>query len=164
MVRVLVNALVARGKKDEVERLLRSELDTAHPNERNASMLGILYAADGNWDKAIAPLSLAVKLAPNEGYCRLFQAVALLRTGNDDEYRRQCHEALQVVPDLWSATAALLLPVGGADFDRACALVDEAGKANDALINGQLESASPSSSCGEGNSMRRADRAMRLLS
>jgi hypothetical protein len=127
--------MVCQNKVTDAEPLVLAELETLQPNVRNAVLLGAIYAIQGRWEEAVGPMSRAVEIETSEDYCRYYKAVTLLRAGHIAEYRRHCHEFLQRPACAWSTTAALLLPVDGDDFDRACEAADvEATRDNDPIV------------------------------
>jgi serine/threonine protein kinase/tetratricopeptide (TPR) repeat protein len=99
---------------------------------------GNAHAAAERWNEAVADLSRAVELDPNDEQASLRLAVALLKNAKEAEYRRHCHTCLERIVESQSffsadkaAKASLLLPVDGADFERACKLADFAATATE---------------------------------
>jgi hypothetical protein len=81
-------------------------------------------------------ISRAIELSPTNEAFLATKAALLLETGRYDEYRHHCHNFLELVATggdfagaNTAAKAALLLPVNGADFERACELADFAATA-----------------------------------
>ncbi len=99
---------------------------------------GNAHAAAGRWDEAAADFSRAVEVDPNDATASFALAIVLLKTGREAEYRRHCHAFLEraagsrefTVADR-AAKVALLWPVDGADFQRACELADFAATATE---------------------------------
>jgi Tfp pilus assembly protein PilF len=61
--------------------------------------LGSLLIEQGRVKEAIEPLEKAVKLAPENAYCRLRLGTAYLRVGEFDEAQRELEKAIQIDPD-----------------------------------------------------------------
>ena len=98
---------------------------------RRLRLRGTLLARVGRWDEAAADCLEANKLCLDGGEFSFDAAIVLMKTGHNEAYRQLCHAYLQRVGDKPSYTdadmaakASLLLPVGGADFKRACELAD----------------------------------------
>jgi tetratricopeptide (TPR) repeat protein len=99
---------------------------------------GSAHVFAGRWEMAAADISQAVTADPNHEDAAFSLAIALLKAGREAEYRSHCHAFLeravasgQFTAADKAAKAALLLPVVGADFDRACELADFAATATE---------------------------------
>jgi tetratricopeptide (TPR) repeat protein len=134
----LGHVLMVRGKWDQAEILFKEALDASPSNARYWELFGELNARRGHWQAAAEQYTRVVELDPSEDGNRgsSFLAVALVKTGRYDEYRQHCHRFLERASGTHefgvadrAAKAALLLPVDGADFDRACQLADFAATA-----------------------------------
>jgi tetratricopeptide (TPR) repeat protein len=137
---LLGHVLMVRGKWDQAEALFKEELDASPSNARYWDLLGELNCRRGDWQPGVEQLSRAVELDPGDVGSRapLFLAVALVKAERYDEYRRHCHRLLEGCRDTHefgdadkAAKSSLLLPVDGADFDRACQLADFAATATE---------------------------------
>jgi len=90
-----------------------------------------LNARVGRWTEAVADCLKANSLSVDGRGYSFDCAIVLLKTGHTDDYRRVCHAYLERVAadrefisaDM-AAKVSLLLPVDGADFERACQLAD----------------------------------------
>lgn len=71
------------------------------PNESEQPYvnLGSLLIEQGKVKEAIEPLEKAVKLAPENAYCRLRLGTAYLRAGEFDRAQRELEEAIQIDPN-----------------------------------------------------------------
>jgi tetratricopeptide (TPR) repeat protein len=83
------------------------------------------------WSEAAGDLARALELNPGDDKAAFDLAIALLKSGRLDDYRRHCHQFLKraMVGDQLpkadkAAKVALLLPVDGADRERATELAD----------------------------------------
>jgi serine/threonine protein kinase/tetratricopeptide (TPR) repeat protein len=127
-------ALAKQGKFNEANSLIQKELKTSPLNANYWHELGRFNAARGDREQAIDSLTHAVSLNPNDEFCSYSLAMSLLQSGQEDTYRRVCHDYLDRVAarsDFGSGIdmtiASLLLPVDGADFDEACQFADDYG-------------------------------------
>jgi serine/threonine protein kinase/tetratricopeptide (TPR) repeat protein len=130
---LLGHVLMVRGKWEAVETLFKEAVDSSPSNARYWEMLGDLNGRRGHWQAAVEQLTRTVELNPNVdgNNGAFFLAVALVRAGQLDEYRAHCHRFLERCSDArdhyghyLAALASLMLPVEGADLDRACQYAD----------------------------------------
>ncbi len=136
---LLGHVLIERSKWEEAEALFKEALDASPSNYRYWQLLGQFNARRGNWPASVEQYSRAIELHPEVGdRSPLFLAVALVQAGHLDEYRQLCHRFLEQCSGTHefadadkAAKAALLLPVDGADLDRACKLADFAATATE---------------------------------
>jgi Tfp pilus assembly protein PilF len=70
-----------------------------HASEQPYVNLGSLLIEQGKIKEAIDPLEKAVKLAPENAYCRLRLGTAYLRAREFDGAQRQLEKAIQINPD-----------------------------------------------------------------
>jgi Flp pilus assembly protein TadD len=93
-------------------------------------MLVRLKASRGDLEGALEESARLVKKYPHDEMLAINRAIVLLQTGHYEEYRRVSHELLEHAvkgpTNINSAKIALLLPVDGADFERACEWADTA--------------------------------------
>jgi serine/threonine protein kinase len=135
---LLGHVLIVQSKWDQAETLFKEAIDASPSNGRYWGLLGDLNARRGDWQAAVDKYSRVVELDPVEDRAPLFFAVALMKTGKYDIYRQHCHRYLERYHDTHefgeadkAAKVALLLPVDGADLDRACELADFAATATE---------------------------------
>jgi serine/threonine protein kinase len=153
VLRWVVQAMALNGKLDQTESLIRDDLQALPSNATNPRyliLLGAVKATQGDWSAAIVPFSRAVEVTPTDdvdcNFAWFNLAIAHLRLGQKEEYRRHCHQYLQLDfarGESDAAGASLLLPVDGTDFDRACELADSGPNASRqfprALVKGLAE-------------------------
>jgi Tfp pilus assembly protein PilF len=70
-----------------------------HASEQPYVNLGSLLIEQGKIKEAIDPLEKAVKLAPENAYCRLRLGTAYLRAGEFEGAQRELEKAIQIDPD-----------------------------------------------------------------
>jgi eukaryotic-like serine/threonine-protein kinase len=136
--RFLVQTLALEGKEAEAEAIIRQEIE-AYPSDYKVWQILARYNAHrGNWSAAIEPFSRSLELEPNDEASRRNLVIVLLQAGQPEECRRQCHQHLErfgtsgeLSYATWASTICLLLPVAGADFERACKLADFAVTASE---------------------------------
>jgi hypothetical protein len=144
-IELLTGILITRGDWSEAEAAIRRAVAESPTSPVLWCDLGYFEARRSQWAAATADFARALELDPHglKGstpcYTFFALAIALLRTDRVEEYRQLCHRFLE-----WSANTrefpvannvaklSLLLPVEGADFDRACQLADFTATANDA--------------------------------
>jgi serine/threonine protein kinase/tetratricopeptide (TPR) repeat protein len=127
----LVTALAKQGKTNDVEALMRNALDANPSDTATWKDFGSVFALDGRWQLAVEHFSRGVELNPDSAALSFPFAVVLLQAGRQDKYRETCQDFLTNAlngknphyMDM-AAKAALLLPVDGEDFDRACRIAD----------------------------------------
>jgi serine/threonine protein kinase len=143
----LLRVFIVRGEWEEGERLLKSTVEES-PSTQYWLGFAKFEARRQNWTAAADYSARAF------GSARIFgfrywsdelpiwelagMTVTQLRAGRLDDYRAQSHSLLERMGktnDLgvaaYAAGPALLLPVEGSDFDRACEFVDLAAPANE---------------------------------
>ena len=122
-----------RDKWGEAKVLFEEASDSSPLNSRYLEMLGDLNGRRGQWGPAVKQLTRSVELNPSNDHYNgaFFLAVALIHAGQIDEYRAHCHRFLEWASDprdhygqYLAAVASLMLPVDGADLDRACQYAD----------------------------------------
>ncbi len=125
---LLGQVLMVRGKWEEAETLFKEASDSSPSNGRYWEMLGDLNGRRGQWEAAVKQLTRSVELTPSGDHYNgaFFLAVAQVQAGQLDEYRAHCHRFLNWCSDprdnygrYLAAVASLMLPVDGADLDRA---------------------------------------------
>jgi serine/threonine protein kinase/tetratricopeptide (TPR) repeat protein len=132
---LLSDILITRDEWTEAEVLLRRAVAEAPASKDLLIELGFFEARRGHWEAAADAFSRATKIDPNDFGSATQLAIALLRLGQVEDYRRTCHQLLEQFADAPIGTAhvvaktALILPVDGADFGRACQLADFAATA-----------------------------------
>jgi eukaryotic-like serine/threonine-protein kinase len=129
ILRCLAQVMALRGKGLEAEEMVREQAEALPSKIRYLVLLGALKSYRGDWSAAADQFLRAIETDPNNSDARFDLAFALLEAGRYDDYRKQCHEFLDGLPECSAAAAALLLPVDGADFQRACQLADSAATA-----------------------------------
>ena len=70
-----------------------------HASEQPYVNLGSLLIEQGKIKEAVDPLEKAVKLAPENAYCRLRLGTAYLRAGEFGGAQRELEKAIQITPD-----------------------------------------------------------------
>ena len=134
------NRLAGKERYDEAIALIR-DADRLQPHSSKTwSILKSLYAQRGMWTDLANQLSRELDINPQDVALRNSLALVHLRDGRLDDYRTVCHEMLEpdatksldIVNTGGVALTALLLPVDGVDLDRAYALADVAGRAEEA--------------------------------
>jgi tetratricopeptide (TPR) repeat protein len=129
--RFYIESLIMQGNWAEAEATLREKM-AKHPNSSTYWVfLAGAYSCRDDYAKAVEYFARAVEINPGNVYASFPLAVALCKAGRRDEYQRVCHECLVRLgsPDPAAIPSglvamALLAPVGGADFDRACELAE----------------------------------------
>ncbi|HEY7088786.1 MAG TPA: protein kinase [Tepidisphaeraceae bacterium] len=126
VLRYLSQALALQGKSDEAERVVRAECDADPTNPRIWILLGAIRASRIHWREAIEPFSRAIELdSGDQEVAYVGLAVTCAALEEREKYREVCHRILQLPPDYSTPTAVLLMPLEGADFERACQLADD---------------------------------------
>ncbi len=127
----LAETLLHRDKSNEAESVVRQATEISPSNSSYWLLLGGLYAYRGEWSAAVEPSSRAVELNPNDNATLFRRTIVLLQAGRQEEYRSLCHRYLAQAANNrefhnsdMAAKVSLLLPVNGADFERACQLTD----------------------------------------
>jgi Flp pilus assembly protein TadD len=139
VLQILLRSMTKNGRATEAEQLLRqaAEDDPSNDKRWNQLMGYIVYIQ--SWTEAANELSGKIeKIAKvnrdDINYDRRLAefGIVLLRSNRLDEYAGVCHELLERkttndvhIRSYFAATAALLLPVDGPDFNRACQIADE---------------------------------------
>jgi tetratricopeptide (TPR) repeat protein len=137
VLRFLIEALLHRDKGDEAEAIIQKE--SASPKWHNyyLSVLATVRAKRGEWPLLIEQLSGPAAWKTDQAEVLFDRTLALIESGRRDDCERPCHDLLTNVsgmppgqmPDV-AALAALLVPIQGDDFQRACQIADSALAAN----------------------------------
>jgi serine/threonine protein kinase len=148
----LLRVLIVRGEWEEGERLLKSTVEES-PSAQYWLWFAKFEARRQNWAAAADYSARAFGSARTFGLRNWSDelpcwewagmTVMLLRAGRLDDYRAQCHSLLErlgktndVGLAAYAGGAALLLPVEGPDFDRACQIVDRAAPEKECVDEG----------------------------
>lgn len=139
-VAMLSSVLILRDKSQEAEAVLNEAVKSSPSNGGRWRLLAEFNANRGNLSAAVEQFSRAAQLAPNDNGISSDLAAAFLSTAQIEQYRACCHQFLERTATTREpstaatvANTSLLLPVDGADFDRACQLADFAGSATKQL-------------------------------
>lgn len=132
-IKFLNGILLARGKWDESEALLKDCIARSPENAEYLSYLGGFYARRGRWADAIPYLRRANSADPQGDFFTQQLCVALLQVGRTNEYLEICRRQLKKyamtreagIADK-AAKMSLLLPMDGTDIERAGQLADVA--------------------------------------
>jgi hypothetical protein len=104
------------------------------------NMLVRLKASRGDLQAALEESARLVKKYPRDALLAINRIIILLQTGHHEEIRQLCHELLHFVDyplyKVYAAKLAMLLPVDGADFDRACEWADATAASTDLELFG----------------------------
>jgi tetratricopeptide (TPR) repeat protein len=135
---LLSHVLILQGKWDEAETECRQGVQSSPTNAGFRAILAGVYARRGQWTEAADELNEAVRLDPSRVHDSFKLAVALLKAGKRNDYLQHCHQFQERFANTRELSAAdkvakvsLLLPVEGADFERACRLADFAATATE---------------------------------
>jgi tetratricopeptide (TPR) repeat protein len=129
VLKTLIGTLQRAGRSDDAEAILRKTLKLYPSNSAYWMLLASFHATRRDWPETVEPSAKALELNPDDNGTLFRRAVILLQVGHLEQYRQVCHHYLELgatdqgfhVADM-AAKAALLLPVEGADFNRACEL------------------------------------------
>ena len=130
-VSLVVSLLMSRGDADQAQQVLQESVHYSPSSAKLWGMFACFEARRQNWNIAADYSSHAVQLDPDEDYFWITHVALLLRLGRLEEYRQYCHDILERADKKGAAgticravKAALLLPVGGPDFQHACQTAD----------------------------------------
>ena len=100
---VLASAALRQGRLAVALRTLEDTASTAPDRSEAHRLLGVAYWADGQYNRSIAQLNTATRLASDDERSRLALADVLIEAGRAAEAEQSLKETVQVIPDSGAA-------------------------------------------------------------